>query len=194
MRSMSARPSSGDQRAAAHEEARAQAIGEAADPLGEREHHERRRHQREAGLRARRSRRPAAGRARGRRTSRSARRTWRTSRDCRRRSCAAGRDRAAASAPRCAARGRGRAPRSALPASPGIQTCGLLQPTTGWRISASTGPARPRKVSTAPSQSTGACAAPRARAGTATKISTSVSATNGTLIAKISRHETASTR
>ena len=77
--------------------------------------------------------------------------------------------------------------------SPGTHTCGLPQPTTGWRISASTGPASPKNVSSAPSQSTGA-RAPRARAGgTATATSTSVTSTNGTLIAKIQRHEAAST-
>ena len=76
----------------------------------------------------------------------------------------------------------------------GPHTCGLLQPTTGWRISASTGPARPKNVRAAPSQSTRARAPPRSRAGTEAKISTSVITTNGTLIAKISRHETASTR
>ena len=77
---------------------------------------------------------------------------------------------------------------------PGPHTSMLLQPTTGWRISASTGPASPKNVSTAPIQSSRTWAVPRSRAGTATAISTSVRATNGTLIAKIRRHETASTR
>ena len=85
-------------------------------------------------------------------------------------------------------------PSSTMPPSPVPQTCGLLQPASGSRMSASTGPARPKNVSTAPSQSTGACAAPRSRLGRALAISTSVAATNGTLIAKISRQETASTR
>ena len=81
-----------------------------------------------------------------------------------------------------------------MPARPEPQTCGLLQPTIGWRISASTGPASPKNVSRAPGQSRRACALPGARAGTDAKISTSVSATKGTLIAKISRHDTESTR
>ena len=85
-------------------------------------------------------------------------------------------------------------PSSTMPASPGPHTCGLLQLVSGSRISASTGPARPKNVSVAPSQSTGACAAPRSRPGTARLISTSVRSTNGTLMAKISRQETASTR
>ena len=81
-----------------------------------------------------------------------------------------------------------------MPPSPGPHTCGLLQPASGSRMSASTGPARPKNVSTAPSQSTGACAAPRWRPGTDTLISARVSSTNGTLMAKISRQETESTR
>ena len=67
------------ERAEAHEQARPEPVGEAPGALREREHDERRGHQREPGLRARRSPRPAAGTARGRRTSRSARRTSRTS-------------------------------------------------------------------------------------------------------------------
>ncbi len=82
----------------------------------------------------------------------------------------------------------------AIPVSAGAHTSGLLQPTTGWRISASTGPARPKNVRTAPSQSTGACATPRSRPGTAIETRISVATTNGTLTAKISRQETASTR
>ena len=77
---------------------------------------------------------------------------------------------------------------------PGPQTSTLLQPTTGWRISASTGPASPKKVRTAPIQSSGTRATPLFRVGTAIAISISVIATNGTLIAKIRRQETASTR
>ena len=42
----------------------------------------------------------------------------------------------------------------ASPPSPVPHTCGLAQPASGSRISASTGPASPRNVSTAPSQST----------------------------------------
>ena len=62
-------------------------------------------------------------------------------------------------------------------------------------MSASTGPASPNAVSAAPSQSTGAWAMPALapRHGDATRAS-SVAATNGTLMAKISRHDTASTR
>ncbi len=82
---------------------------------------------------------------------------------------------------------------SASPPSPGTQTCGLPQPTTGWRISASTGPARPKNVSTAPIQSTRACVVPGARGGTAIDTSTSVAITNGTFTAKINRHDTVST-
>jgi hypothetical protein len=80
------------------------------------------------------------------------------------------------------------------PAEPGPQTFGLLQPWAGSRMRAGTGPARPRKVSTAPSQSTRACAAPRWRPGTATAIRSRVMITNGTLVANISRQEAASTR
>ena len=66
------------------------------------------------------------------------------------------------------------------------------QPDSGWRISASVGPARPRNDSTAPGQSTGGRAPTRGRCGTAMNTSTSVAATNGALMAKIQRHEAAS--
>ncbi len=61
-------------------------------------------------------------------------------------------------------------------------------------MSASTGPASPKNVSTAPSQSIGACPVPGARAGTAIDTSTSVAITKGMFTAKINRHDTASTR
>ena len=50
MRSISAEAERGRERAEAHEEARPEAVGEAPGALGEREHDERRGHQREPGL------------------------------------------------------------------------------------------------------------------------------------------------
>ena len=60
-------------------------------------------------------------------------------------------------------------------------------------MSAYTGPARPSAQSTAPPQSTLRRGRPCAGGGTATATSAIVTRTNGTLIAKIQRHETAST-
>ena len=80
------------------------------------------------------------------------------------------------------------------PPIPGPHTWGLVHPTTGWRISASTGPASPKNVSTAPSQSTRACVEPGARGGTAIDTIISVAITNGMFTAKINRHDTESTR
>ena len=82
---------------------------------------------------------------------------------------------------------------SAIPPRPTAQTSGLLQPTTGCRISARTGPARPKVVRTAPSQSRCTWRRGPLGFGTATATSPSVTSTNGTLMAKIQRHEAAST-
>ena len=82
---------------------------------------------------------------------------------------------------------------SASPPSNGTQTSRLPQPTTGWRISASTGPASPNTVSTAPSQSSGTLRRTPVGFGTATATSASVITTNGTLMAKIQRQSAAST-
>ena len=82
--------------------------------------------------------------------------------------------------------------KNAIPPSPGTITSGAPQPDSGWRISASVGPASARNDSTAPAQSTGGRAPWRSRCGTAIATSTSVIAMNGTLTAKIQRHEKAS--
>ena len=68
-------------------------------------------------------------------------------------------------------------------------TSGAPQPDSGWRISASVGPASARNDSTAPSQSTGGRAARQGRRGTAIATSTITTATNGALSAKIHRHD-----
>ena len=72
---------------------------------------------------------------------------------------------------------------------PGTSTSGAPQPDSGWRISASVGPASARNDSAAPSQSTGGRAASRGRCGTAIATSTITTTTNGALIAKIQRHD-----
>ena len=83
------------------------------------------------------------------------------------------------------------APSSAIPPSPTAHTSGLPQPATGWRIRASASPASPSAVSIAPSQSS--CISRRVPGGTASATSVSVTITNGTLMAKIQRHDAAST-
>ena len=75
---------------------------------------------------------------------------------------------------------------------PGTSTSSAPQPDSGWRISASVGPASPRNDSSAPGQSTGGRAPTRSRWGTAMNTTASVARTNGMLIAKIQRHEAAS--
>ena len=82
--------------------------------------------------------------------------------------------------------------KNAIPASPGTTTSGAPQPDSGWRISASVGPASIRNDSTAPTQSTGGRAPWRSRCGTAIATRTIVIAMNGTFSAKIQRHENAS--
>src|SRR4051794_41837584 len=66
-------------------------------------------------------------------------------------------------------------------------TSGAPQPDSGWRISASVGPASARNDSTAPSQSTGGRAARQGRRGTAIATGTITTATKGALSAKIHR-------
>src|SRR3954454_14877093 len=80
---------------------------------------------------------------------------------------------------------------SASPAASGTSTP-AAHPSSGWRTSAYTGPARPRAQRTPPSQSTGGRWAPSLRPGTATHTTPSVTRTNGTLMAKTHRHDAVS--
>jgi hypothetical protein len=82
--------------------------------------------------------------------------------------------------------------KKSTPPRPGTRTSGALQPDVGWRISASVGPARARNDSAAPGQSIGTRARPGSRPGTPIATRTSVAITNGTLTAKIQRHDAAS--
>ena len=70
-----------------------------------------------------------------------------------------------------------------------MTTSGATQPDSGWRISASVGPASAKNDSPAPGQSIGGRAPTRGRWGTAMATSTSVNRMNGMLSAKIQRHE-----
>ena len=157
-------PARRHERPGAHEQARAEAVGERAEAAREDEHHERHRQRREAALAAACSRRSAAGTARGRRTGSRGPRTSRTSRRCpaeklRRRNSPSGSigSRARDSYSR-------NATSSATPAISGTSTAGLDQPSRGCSISANTGPPRPSAHSSAPVQvdagARRACAAP----------------------------------
>jgi hypothetical protein len=70
----------------------------------------------------------------------------------------------------------------------GSSTCGDPQPTSGWRTRPNVGPARPSAASVAPIAS-GRRPRPSVEAAGIIDVRTSVTITNGTLMAKIQRHD-----